>query len=111
MNIGTLNKDLKGNIKTLDVSFQLKLIPNKDRRSDNSPTHDVVAVNRMGEVIQLGAAWERKITKGAKENQNMYSLSIDDPAFKTPLNCNAFPSDDGYYITWEREKPAIKEEF
>lgn len=111
MIIGNLNKDLKGKISTLEYSFKIKLESNQNIKDEKSPTHIVEALNRCGDIIPLGGAWERKITKGAKENQKMYSLSIDDATFKTPLNCSAFPSDDGYYITWERQIKADKEEF
>lgn len=111
MIIGTLNKVLKGKITTLEHSFNLKLDPNTTQKSDDSPTHIVRAVNRCGDVFQVGSAWERKITKGDKINQNMYSLSIDDPALESPLNCTAFPTLDGYNIVWERQIKAKKEEF
>lgn len=111
MIIGNLNKDLKGKITTLDSSFKVKITENRDMKKDTSPTHDIFAVNRFGEIFQIGSAWERKIAKGDKLGQFMYSISIDDPAFKSPLNCSAFPSDDGYNITWERPKSIDKEEF
>lgn len=112
MIIGTLNKALKGKITTLEHSFNLKLDPNMNPKGDGSPTHIVRAVNRFGDVFQVGSAWERGINKGEKINQNMYSLSIDDPALESPLNCAAFPTHEGYNIVWERQsKPAEKEEF
>lgn len=113
MIIGTLNQELKGKISTLEYSFQLKLTKNNDRRADNSPTHEVVAINRSGDFVKIGSAWERTITKGEKTNQQMYSLALDDPQFKSPLNCTAFPADNGYNIVFDRQttKTAEKEEF
>lgn len=110
MIIGNLNKDLRGSIKTLECSFAIKLTENANKAKEKSPTHSVWAKNHFGDAFQIGSAWERKITKGAKENQNMYSLSIDDPAFKSPLNCSAFPSDEGFYITWERQTENVATE-
>lgn len=112
MIIGSLNKQLKGKITTLQHSFNLKLDPNTSPKGEDSPTHIVRAVNSRGDVFQIGSAWERKITKGEKINQNMYSLAIDDPALESPLNVTAFPAPEGYHIVWERQnKVAKKEEF
>lgn len=110
MIIGTLNKALKGKITTLEQSFNLKLEPSSGRKGDDSPTHIVRAVNRFGDIFQVGSAWERKISKGEKINQNMYSLALDDPALESPLNCTAFPALDGYNIVWERQNKAAKKE-
>lgn len=104
MKIGSLNNELKGKIAILEASINLRLAANKDRKDDKGPTHIVEALNRFGDYFQIGSAWERKISKGEKINQNMYSLAIDDPAFKTPLNCTAFPTSDGFYISWERQE-------
>lgn len=111
MIIGNLDKDLKGKVTTLNACFNLKLALNNERRDEKSPTHDVLAISHTGEVFKIGSAWERRITKGEKVDQNMYGLSIDDPAFKTPLNCSAFPTETGFNITWERQIKADKEEF
>lgn len=105
MIIGNLNKELKGKVSTLETTFALKLIPNSNMKDEKSPTHTVTAVNRSGEVFQIGCSWERTISKGDKINQKMYSIAIDDPAFKSPLNCSAFPTDEGFNIVWERQEP------
>lgn len=107
-----LKQTIKGKITTLQHSFNLKLDPNTSPKGEDSPTHIIRAINSCGDVFQIGSAWERKITKGEKINQNMYSLAIDDPALESPLNVTAFPAPEGYHIVWERQnKVAKKEEF
>lgn len=111
MIIGNLNKDLKGKISTLEATFILKLIPNEEMKKENSPTHSIMAQSFSGDTIQIGSAWERTINEGKSRGLKMFSLAMEDPSFKAPLNCSAFPSTDGYYITFERQQKQSKEDF
>lgn len=104
MKIGTLNKDLVGKISTLKNEFALKLVLNTDRRSENSPTHLVIGAGHGGKDFELGGAWQKEIKQGDQTGKHLYSLSIDDLSFDRPLNCTAFPANDGFIIDFERQK-------
>jgi len=86
-----------GEIVTLGVQAKnVRLVPEENRQSDNSPTHRVM-VGR----IEIGAGW----TKTSNEGRRYIGLKLDDPSFNAPIYANLFDDEDGktFSLIWSRQ--------
>jgi uncharacterized protein (DUF736 family) len=101
--IGTVkktNKGYEGELCTLSIRSQIKLVPLTDRKSDSSPDYRIVT--RDG--FELGAAWH----KTARSGSEYTSLKLDAPEFPAPLFANlgrapGSQADEGLFsIIWDR---------
>ncbi len=71
----------------------LRFDPVEDRRSDKSPSHEVMSMMQQGErwhASQVGSAWLRTVERGQFSGQRMFSINIDIPGLMIPLDVAAF---------------------
>jgi uncharacterized protein (DUF736 family) len=84
------------------------LIENRDRNSNEQPTHEIRAKNPHGASVVIGAAWQNQINKGKKRGLPCYSITLDEPTlFKTPVRLAAFPTNPDaseYSLQFSQEK-------
>lgn len=86
----------------IDFAFRV----NKDRSSDKSPSHTVIAKNPHGAWCDIGSAWTNKITNGAKAGQSFYSLKLDEQTLfgGQVVELVAWPESDSKSYTLEYSK-------
>lgn len=98
-------EELHGEIKTLQMQLQIKLIPDSFKTNDNAPDYIIAAVGYSGADIQIGAAWKKEKQKIGDVLLEFLSITIDDPSLPSALNVAAFKQQDGSYdITWRRRQ-------
>lgn len=107
MNIGQVIMNERGiytgRIATLALSLQVYLRP-AARTNDRAPHFDVLARNVAGDVVAIGALWEKT---AAETGEVYYSGRIEDPSLTAPLYIVAFSQPDGSLnITWTRPNRA-----
>ena len=98
--------ELVGEIRTLDVELNIKLVANDERFGDNSPSYWIFSRGKSGREIRVGSAWKKTIQSGENLGDDFLSLTIDDPGFSHPLNVAAFKSDGQWTwsIVWRRRQ-------
>lgn len=95
----------KGEIRTMKLCLSFYLQPILGKKSQSSPDYDVIARSPLGHTCQVGVAWERTMKRGDNVGQSMFSFQLSDPDFgDSEIYFNAFPSNDGYSITFERKR-------
>lgn len=101
---------LIGNIRTLEISLNLKLYPIAEIASADSPSYRVFASGKNGEEIEIGAAWKKTMKNPGKLGEEFLSVTIDDPSFPRALNVAAFKEPDGetWLITFRRRQFKMK---
>ncbi|MEM6651845.1 MAG: DUF736 domain-containing protein [Pseudomonadota bacterium] len=83
--IGTFTKtddSFVGTIRTMTINVKTKIVPNKDKSSDNAPDYRVYAGG-----AELGAGW-REAAKG--EGKDYIAMKLDDPSFAAPIRAAFF---------------------
>lgn len=117
--IGTIEEVLNngetefdGQIRTLDHSFNFRMISNPDRNGMNSPDYLILAKSISGHDVQLGVAWRKKPTRFGADQNDFLSITLDDPSFEKPLNVAAFVQANGqtWDITWRRRQDRTNSE-
>jgi len=96
-----------GRVATLQFGAEIALVPTGNT-DDNMPSH-MVMTKAHGAVIELGAAFAKKIQNGENAGKTFYSMTLDDPSFAAPLHLSAFPmtgGDDGLDVVWRRPRAA-----
>lgn len=97
----------RGDIRTMRIYFSFYLEPIRNRKSEGSPDFEVIAKAPLGHSCNVGTAWEKQIKRGEAMGQSMFQFQLNDPDFgDDPLYFNAFPSEDGYQIRFERKRGA-----
>ena len=89
-----------GTIHTLTMNAKIRLVPNDNRDSENSPAFRAfVGKSRVGE------AWEARST--TETPRDYLRVKLDDPSLAEPLNVALFWSEDGKeaQLVWNRRKP------
>ena len=81
---------MQGEIATLEHTVTFSLGPRPGSSSPQAPAFDIVAVNRDGIEVRIGAAWSKTITRGERKGEEYLTLTFDDPSFAKPLNAAAF---------------------
>lgn len=100
-------EELQGEIKTLALQLNIKLVPDNMRTNTNSPDYIIYADNGNNEDIEIGVAWKKSKPKPDGEVFEFLSLSIDDMSLPETLNVAAFKNENGGYdISWRRRKQA-----
>jgi uncharacterized protein (DUF736 family) len=95
--------DIVGKIATRELHFPY-LIMRKvtERQSDLAPLYELFETNRAGDEIQIGAVWERKMSRS---ELTFLSGMIDDPSFREPLSIALFGDErSGFDVQWRRER-------
>lgn len=95
-------KEMKGQISTLHLNINFKLIQNKNKSGSNDPNYIINIQSLNGSDVQIGSAWE-------KTNQNtgemFLSITFDDPSFDKALNVAAFKNNPNKWdIVWRRRQ-------
>ena len=88
-----------GTIHTLTMNAKIRLVPNDNRDSENSPAFRAfVGKSRVGE------AWEARST--AETPRDYLRVKLDDPSLAEPLNAALFWSEDGKeaQLVWNRRR-------
>lgn len=96
-----------GEVRTMRMAFNFYLqeIDVRTRRSDDSPSHKVIAKAPAGHWCDVGVAWCRKINNGPSSGKIMFSLCLNDPDFgDDPVYLNAFPVGNDWEIVVERKR-------
>jgi len=76
-----------GRICTLSVNLRARIVPNDNRRSDNSPDYLVTTSG-----CQIGVAWRRQ---SAKSTGKAYlAIQMEDPFHAGPIFAALFPAED-----------------
>ena len=90
----------EGEISTLAIQRQIRLVPNDDRVSDRAPSFRLM----LG-WHHIGDAWER--TSHSEPPREYLRVRIDDPAWPQPLWGAMMESTDdgGVRLLWRRDKP------
>lgn len=84
-------KQFLGYVKTLNLSLDIMLIPNKEyRSSENAPDYFIRGKTFNSDEIQIGSAWIKKVKKPNSLASEFLSITIDDPSMSAPLNVAAF---------------------
>lgn len=95
---------LEGFIGTLDLDLVFDLVPNIDKKSDSAPDYIIQIVKPNGQIIVIGAAWQKTYMDNGNERM-MLSITLDDPSFPMPLNVAAFQESDGRWsISFRRRQ-------
>ena len=97
--------EFHGEISTLQINLNIKLLPNKDSMSANAPNFIIYALMSSGSEIPIGGAWQKQKMQVSGGTLEFLSISIDDPSLPNPLNVAAFKQDESNYdITWRRRQ-------
>ena len=98
-------KDLKGHVRTLRFNAEIRITRNADQSSNpDAPTHKITARGPTGEVIEVGSAWTKIITRGEFDGDEFLSATIDDPSFDHSLNFAVFRDGEVASATWRRRQ-------
>ncbi len=95
-------KELKGQISTLHLNINFKLIKNKQKSNPNDPTYMINTQSLNGSDVQVGSVWE----KSCQNSEDIFlSMTFDDPSFDKPLNVAAFKNNpERWDIVWRRRQ-------
>jgi uncharacterized protein (DUF736 family) len=97
-----------GQIRTLQMSIRFQMLENQSRNSAEAPDYVIVAKNRDGSDVKIGAAWKKQSKAQATAGEEFLSITIDDPSLEKPLNVAAFRKTEGNWdITWRRRQIQI----
>ncbi|HUZ71619.1 MAG TPA: DUF736 domain-containing protein [Stellaceae bacterium] len=105
-------RGFRGVIATLAFKADVMLAPNGRHQSSdpNSPKYVVEAKGSHGDFVEIGAAWEKVIERGAHAGEKFLSITVDDPSLAGPLNMSAFLREGGAFdVTWSRPRPDGRE--
>jgi uncharacterized protein (DUF736 family) len=70
--------------------------------SEYPPVYEIFEPNNMGEEVNIGAVWERKMKASG---QVFLGGNIDDPSFPEPLPIALFGDEfKGFEVKWRRER-------
>jgi uncharacterized protein (DUF736 family) len=97
---------LVGQLRTLEITLNLKLYPITAAQSAKSPAYRIFAIGRDNAEVEIGAAWKKTMTNPDKFGEEFLSLTIDDPSLPQSLNVAAFKEPDGetWLITFRRRQ-------
>ena len=103
-NIGTFKPMAKGGyegtIVTMMTSRKVRIVPNDNKKTENSPDYFV----KSGR-CDLGVAWnETSEPDGDKEPVDYVSIKFDGPDMNKPFNAALFKREDGADLVWSRPK-------
>lgn len=91
----------EGTISTLSMARKVQIIPNENKKSDQSPDFFV----KTGQ-CDLGFA-RRQLSEG--ENPKPYiSVFLDDPSFVEPIWAALFEKQGKAELVWSRPRPSKK---
>jgi uncharacterized protein (DUF736 family) len=94
---------LTGQVNSTQRSVKLRVEPNREKDGDQSPDYRIFAVTSDA-YCEIGGAWTKQ-----HEGRSYLSMSMDDPDWKSPLSCAAFPAKDRpneYDVVWNRPQRA-----
>lgn len=97
-----------GRVATLQFGAEIALVPTGEA-DEKMPSHMVVT-KANGAVIELGAAFAKRVQNGENAGKTFYSMTLDDPSFTAPLYLSAFPAtggDDGLDVVWRRPRAPL----
>lgn len=98
---GTFRGSLRSALRS--VSLLLEPIAEADRQGAQSPHFRALGITPDGETYELGAAWLKTHQEDNGVKRNYLSMALDDPDWKSPLSCAAFPNKaSGYDVIWNR---------
>ncbi len=89
-----------GNLNTLAIRANIRIVPVRDKRSDTAPDYRV----QTAEGVDIGVGW----TRIGRESQRSYvSLKLDDPTFPNPIYANlgraaGQDDDEVFSVIWDR---------
>ena len=89
---------LEGQISTLTVKIEVRLVPNPEQDDGNARAPDLLAFSGDAEI---GAAWEKHETG----RPAYYTIRLDDPSWAAPLSAVLFKNrfdDKRYDVVWSR---------
>jgi len=111
MKLGTFQTDQYGTLNGKLCALGVGVIPvafEPETSKDGKPYFRVMA-DPYGEGYEIGAAFEKQ-----KDGMTYYSVSLESPAFKAPINAALFPdrSREGIFnLVWDRpeqQKPQMQ---
>jgi uncharacterized protein (DUF736 family) len=93
------------------MKLALELHPNEEKRGEGAP--DFIAyADAGGDLVAIGGAWKKEVQAAGPNRGNKFlSITLDDPSFPAPLNCAAFPGDEGlpWSVVWNRPRQLGRE--
>lgn len=99
-NIGTFTADkdgFTGQLRTLTLNVNVKLVPNKRATRKTPPDFRLQAA-----IHDIGAAWK----KTSEAGREYLSVSLDDPSFPATVYARLIEGEDGTHdLIWSRSKP------
>lgn len=87
----------EGTISTLTVCTPVRIVPNRKKRSNNSPDYFV----KFGD-SDLGVGWNA--VSGGDDAKEYVRIVLDDPSFVEPVQAALFANDTGADLVWTRRK-------
>ena len=90
----------EGTISTLTMARKVKLVPNTNRKNDDSPDFFV----KTGK-CDLGFA--RKAVSKGEDGKPYLKVFLDDPSFAVPIWAAMFEADGHADLVWSRPKMRI----
>ncbi|KSB91683.1 hypothetical protein AS593_06565 [Caulobacter vibrioides] len=99
--IGSFKKvgtEFVGDIATLEVDLRnVRFVPETGRSGENPPSHLVFAGR-----AEIGAVWLKPAP--SPERRDYYSVKIDDPSLREPIQANLYADDrgEGWNLIWTR---------
>lgn len=100
----------KGRVDLPGLYGECFLVPNDQKRSDNSPDYRLKMM-RGRRPYEMGAAWKRQARQTGEE---YLSITVDGPELKAPVYCSAFllspenqpdpETPDHWRIVWGRAR-------
>ena len=96
----------EGNVSTLIYNFRFRLVAAPTSANPMAPKYHVVTKNNAGMEVIIGAVWVKTIKSGAREGEEFFTITFDDPSFPKSLNVAAFKNPDtgDYDITFRRRQ-------
>jgi len=91
------NNSIIGSVRTLSVSFKVRLNP-IERVSRDAPDFRITAGNN----VEIGAAWKAVSNDG----EEYISVKMDDPSFNAPITAALWPGEKegDFALIWNRPK-------
>ena len=87
----------EGTISTLTMAREVKLVPNTNKKNDDSPDFFL----KTGK-CDLGFA--RKAVAQGEDGKPYLKVFLDDPSFAAPVWAAMFEADGQSYLVWSRPK-------
>ncbi len=97
-------EELHGEIRTLAFQMSVRLVPDAMRTNEKAPDYVAYVDSAHGDGIEVGAAWKKSKLQADGSMLEFLSLTIDDMSLPQPLNVAAFPSENGFDISWRRRQ-------